>query len=136
MFYRALSPFGAEALLTQKATLDTPPSRVRVPPSCLWATGSSYDNEFIAFPVQESGSACAYLLASFVDNEDFEESGDGRQSSPWKSVIQRASGGGGSGIGGGGNDRSRAGRATAHSHTHSQNDLLNCQLMTSSLPGM
>ena len=33
-------------------------------------------------------------------------------------------------------DRSRAGRAASQTHIHSQNDLLNCQLMTSSLPGL
>ena len=41
VFYSTLSPFGAEALLTQIATLDKPVSRARVPEtiSCLWATG-------------------------------------------------------------------------------------------------
>ena len=41
VFYRTLSPFGAEALLTPKATIDKLLSRARVPEtlSCLWATG-------------------------------------------------------------------------------------------------
>ena len=41
LFYKTSSPFGAEALLTSKATIEKSLSRARVPQtiSCLWATG-------------------------------------------------------------------------------------------------
>ena len=44
VFYRTLSPFWAEAMLTSKATINKPFSRARVlmTISCLWATGSLY----------------------------------------------------------------------------------------------
>ena len=47
VFYKTSSPFGAEALLTSKATIDKSISRARVPEtiSCLWATGFSKDHE-------------------------------------------------------------------------------------------
>ena len=40
VFYRTLSPFGAEAPLTYKTAINKPLSRARVPMSisCLWAT--------------------------------------------------------------------------------------------------
>ena len=43
VFYKTSFPFGAEALLTSKATIEKSLSRARVPEtiSCLWATGFS-----------------------------------------------------------------------------------------------
>ena len=70
-----------------------------------------------------SNSNCAYLLATYVNNVDSSYVDSGSSSSSNMRPSGDAS------------DRSRTGRAAPLSHDISQNDLLNCQLMTSSLRG-
>jgi len=89
---------------------------------CVIIGGSQCDRK-------EVDSNCAYLLAPFVDNVDADPLDSGKESPSdlWPNGARR---GGTSGAA----DRSRAGRATSQSYSLSQNQLLNCQLVTSSLP--